>query len=281
MKIILSRKGFDSDFGKGPSPILPDGTLLSLPVPPRDPRTEMYCFSDLKLNDNKTYFDIVKELGYSYTIDARCHLDPDLCSHVILRKKGWRPLFGQASTAQTHLENNGIKEGDIFLFFGWFRRTHMNLMGRISFIKNDPGRHIIFGYLQVEQIIEVGRGDKVFDWAKYHPHANVELRGENKRTTNNTIYVARETLSWDNEKPGAATLKCNDNLVLTKEGYSRSKWKLPEFFKEIKISYHNPSCWKNGYFQSVGRGQEFVIGEDSRTENWAKKLIHNSEIIGK
>ncbi len=33
MQIILSRKGFDSASGGGPSPILPDGTLLSLPIP--------------------------------------------------------------------------------------------------------------------------------------------------------------------------------------------------------------------------------------------------------
>ena len=28
MKVILSRKGFDSEYGGGPSPILPDGELL-------------------------------------------------------------------------------------------------------------------------------------------------------------------------------------------------------------------------------------------------------------
>ena len=33
MKVILSRKGFDSQYGGMPSPILPDGTLLSLPIP--------------------------------------------------------------------------------------------------------------------------------------------------------------------------------------------------------------------------------------------------------
>jgi len=35
MKLILSRKGFDSTYGGYPSPILPDGTLLSLPIPNR------------------------------------------------------------------------------------------------------------------------------------------------------------------------------------------------------------------------------------------------------
>jgi len=33
MKIILSRKGFDSSLGKIPSPIFPSGELCSLPIP--------------------------------------------------------------------------------------------------------------------------------------------------------------------------------------------------------------------------------------------------------
>lgn len=33
MKFILSRKGFDSGYGGCASPILPDGTMLSIPIP--------------------------------------------------------------------------------------------------------------------------------------------------------------------------------------------------------------------------------------------------------
>jgi len=36
MKVILSRKGFDSSNGGCPSPIMPDGTLLSMPIPSDD-----------------------------------------------------------------------------------------------------------------------------------------------------------------------------------------------------------------------------------------------------
>ncbi|MBA3801209.1 MAG: hypothetical protein H0X18_19410 [Geodermatophilaceae bacterium] len=35
MKLILSRKGFDSAAGGCPSPILEDGSMLSLPIPDR------------------------------------------------------------------------------------------------------------------------------------------------------------------------------------------------------------------------------------------------------
>lgn len=36
VKFILSRKGFDSGSGGRPSPILPDGTMLSRPIPEQD-----------------------------------------------------------------------------------------------------------------------------------------------------------------------------------------------------------------------------------------------------
>ncbi len=41
MKIILSRKGFDSSAGGVPSPIFPDGGLLSLPIP--DKASQIAC----------------------------------------------------------------------------------------------------------------------------------------------------------------------------------------------------------------------------------------------
>ena len=36
LKVILSRKGFDSSNGGCPSPIMPDNTLLSFPIPSDD-----------------------------------------------------------------------------------------------------------------------------------------------------------------------------------------------------------------------------------------------------
>jgi len=52
MKIILSRKGSDSQYGKQPSPILPDGTLLSLPIPAIN---EKVRFNDLSYK-NKSFY---------------------------------------------------------------------------------------------------------------------------------------------------------------------------------------------------------------------------------
>lgn len=36
MKLILSRKGFDSAAGKCPNPILPDGRMVALPIPDKN-----------------------------------------------------------------------------------------------------------------------------------------------------------------------------------------------------------------------------------------------------
>ena len=51
MKIILFKKGFDSGAGGMPSPILPDGTLLYMPIPSGD----KIKYFELKYNE-KTYF---------------------------------------------------------------------------------------------------------------------------------------------------------------------------------------------------------------------------------
>ena len=57
MKVILSRKGFDSVYGGYPSPILPGGEMVSLPIPLED----SIRYSDLKIGD-LTYYDLMKDL---------------------------------------------------------------------------------------------------------------------------------------------------------------------------------------------------------------------------
>jgi hypothetical protein len=87
MKIILSRKGFDTQYGGQPSPILPDGTLLSLPIPAKE---EKLKFSELTFN-GKSYLDIIHELKPRTKISEKytCHLDPDLRIDATLRKSKW------------------------------------------------------------------------------------------------------------------------------------------------------------------------------------------------
>lgn len=273
MKIILSRKGFDSANGGYPSPILPDGRLISLPIPSKDKIT----YNNLKLDENTTYFYLMKQLNdkikYNkkwHILDEKteCHLDPDVYMNIIKRKSGWTPSFGQINASQTHLENNKVKEGDIFLFFGWFKHTKYK-NNKLVFDNTKPDLHIIFSYLEIGKIIKTYK-DNIQNWLDYHPHIN-KLRMNNKT---NTVYVSNKKLSYNNALPGSGVFKFNKNLVLTKEGYSRSKWELPNFLKNLNITHHSAKSWKEeGYFKSADIGQEFVIEENKEVENWAKNII--------
>ncbi len=262
MQVILSRKGFDSATGGQPSPILPDGTLLSLPIPASDSTQK---FTDISFK-GESYYDIIRQLKENTKIKEKwnCHLDPDLRKSCLQRKRNWRPLFGQADLSQNHLENNGVKAGDLFLFFGWFKETE-KVHGKLQYKKNADDLHIIFGYLQIGAIFN---NNNFPEQVKYHPHAIREFK-----TNNNCIYEAGDVLSFARSYPGGGCFKYNENLVLTKSGYSRSKWNLPDFFRDIKISYHKPESFKSNYFQSVGRGQEFVIEENVFVSGWAKEKI--------
>src|SRR5207253_1762100 len=111
MKVILSRKGFDSANGGVPSPILPDGALCPLPIPSNEPPR----FKDVMWH-GEPLSNIVSALTNSRiaSLDG-VHLDPDLQEQARPRASGWLPLFGQVDSAQTHLENCGVGVGDIFL----------------------------------------------------------------------------------------------------------------------------------------------------------------------
>lgn len=263
MKVILSRKGFDSKNGGHPSPIVPDGRLISLPIPCK--RDKVY-YNELILVDNGTYHDLMVDLGIKVSYPT-CHLDPDIRREVMPRNRNWKPLFGQIDTAQRHLEKQGVTIGDLFLFFGWFKRTEY-VNRKIAFVQNAPDLHIIFGYMQVGEIVKVDSFAHLDEWMQYHPHVRSEKRRKNQT---NTLYVARDRLSFNQNLPGAAFFNFDMKLVLTKDGFSRSKWDLdPKIFQSAIISYHRDKAWRNGYFQSVGRGQEFVIKDNYEVENWVK-----------
>ena len=57
------------------------------------------------------------------------HLDPDLNFDTYRHRKDranwqlWRGMLGQAGIAQSHLNNQGVGSGDVFLFFGLYRRV--------------------------------------------------------------------------------------------------------------------------------------------------------------
>jgi|Deesub1362A_J573_1020465.scaffolds.fasta_scaffold00294_17 hypothetical protein len=275
MRVILSRKGFDVRYGGHPSPVLPDSRMISIPIPSIE---DVTTYEELTLNYGKyrTYYDLMKELYHEIHLkgrpeklkkDMKCHLDPDIYRDVVERQECWRPIFGQTGAAQSHLQNKGVGEGDIFLFFGTFRKTKFS-HGKLVFDRKDKEKHVIFGYLQIGEIIPLNEEGSVPEWIRYHSHA-ITYRG----AKNNTIYIARDRLSFDRELPGAGTFIFDRSLILTKEGYTKSRWDLPGFFRGVGMSYHSVLNWKKDYFQSSLIGQEFIIKEDNRVEEWAKEII--------
>lgn len=266
MKIILSRKGFDSASGKQPNPIMPDGTLLSLPIPSGNDDKE-FTYSSLTW-DGKSYYDIIHSLKPNSDIaaDDYCHLDPDLRKCICPRPANWEPAFGQVNAALTHLRNQDVSVGDIFLFFGWFRATEVK-EGRLVYINSAPDLHIIYGYMQIREIIE--KEQDIPQWLESHPHASYKNAWNRKL---NAIFLASDRLSILPDKQGSGTLGYRDDRVLTMKGMSRGCWNLPSFFRNVPISYH-PHPWKGHYFKSVGRGQEFVMEATPEVLAWTRKII--------
>ena len=264
MKMILSRKGFDSGYGGMASPILPDGTLLSLPIPSK---AETVKFTDLHY-DKQSYYDIIKSLMPMPKIKERyaCHLDPDIRKDVIARPDGWKPAFGQEGAALGHLQNQGVGIGDMFLFYGWFRQTECDEDGNLHYVPKSSDRHIIYGYMQVGRVVK--SSVDVPKWLMSHPH-NSPKRWSSKL---NAIYIAGDNLSIEPELPGAGCLRYSDKLVLTKEGCSRRVWDLPDFMRNIPITY-NADAWKGECFMSAARGQEFVFEANDDAIGWVKDML--------
>jgi len=245
---------------------MPDGSLLSLPIPYEQ---DIIKYTDLTFQ-GKSYLEIINELSppdKQLKKSHSAHLDPDIRFECLpKRNKDWRPVFGQSDAALGHLNKQGVQPGDIFLFFGWFRQTEWH-KSKLRYVKNSPHLHIIYGYLQIDQIIS--NAEPAPDYALRHPHANTFHRSKSL----NAIFVGTENLTFSPSHPGAGTLQFSENRVLTQPGQSRSRWKLPEFFRELDISYHTPHSFKPDFFQSAAKGQEFVIQADARLTAWARDIV--------
>ena len=268
MKLILSRKGFDSQSGGCPSPIFPNDTLYSLPIP-YDPSEITYA--DLWHGDTNIG-EVVEDLTRKCVKrDCDAHLDPDINPVAYRRQAGWQPLFGQSGAAQGHLDNQGVQIGDLFLFFGLFQKIEKT-SGGWCFVKDAPKQHILWGWLQIGKICKVDQLAKdELPWSRYHPHRH---RSRDKDSTN-TLYVASRELNLGGGSiaPGAGCfLKPHEPLVLTNpNGSGVTDWRLPRCFYpdngKSPLTYHPKlDHWRHNerytYLRSASRGQEFVLDLD-------------------
>lgn len=267
MKVILSRKGFDSSNGGCPSPIMPDGTLLSMPIPSNDD----IGYDELLWGDN-TYKDILGQLKPRKEY-GKCHLDPDIRGNI--RKTAitdWKPAFGQISAAQGVLNNAGVEPGDLFLFFGWFRPVEKTDKG-YRFARKGSGdfysfadMQVIYGYMQVGEIIKQPERIREYYW---HPHSSKD-RTEDKT---NALYIPADSLSFDSSRKGYGVLDFRKDRVLTMEGKSRGVWNQYEFLKPENIYGKKKNSAKDAGLYYCGIWQELVVFESDGLLEWVREII--------
>ena len=286
MQVILSRKGFDSANGGVASPQFDDGSAMSLPIPGRHGPTR---YRDLRSTTPacSTGVDELIEDLTGGRVKGRhvCHLDPDLCRASAAATEEWTPAFGQVGAAQSHLDNEVVKSGDLFLFFGWFRDVERHA-GKWCYRPGSRSVHRLFGWLQVREKIHVGNAAATMRASRpdlqRHPH----LHGW--WATSNTIYTAAPTLTIPGiaaGRPGAGLFRGNRAHVLTRDdAASRSEWELPGCFlpegKHRGLSYHrHRGQWKEhegrARLRAVARGQEFVFDATGVTgvDTWLRSLF--------
>lgn len=281
MKLILSRKGFDSSAGGCPSPVFPDGSCYALPIP--DPRSPV-AYRDIDYQGMN-----VGTLVRNLTGDRRAglrgaHLDPDLIANVKPRADGWKPCLGQTGSAQSHLARQGVGEGDLFLFFGLFRPVERHRR-RWRFRPGSKAFHGLWGWLQIDDvhaIDELAPGQ--LPWAADHPHFH------GVPDPRNTLYVAGSNLILDGRDTGHAGAgvfpAITERYRLTApDARMTTQWLLPEFFypasEKTAMTYHQKmerwSMAESGYYlRSAARGQEFVLdvaGQQAALE-WVNSLLN-------
>ncbi|MGF1460530.1 MAG: hypothetical protein ACFBSG_16070 [Leptolyngbyaceae cyanobacterium] len=286
MKLILSLKGFDASCRGKPSPLFPDGTLYSLPIPEQQRGQQPTRYSDIAWGAQplgKLVEDLTNQAVHG---NDRAHLDPDLRADSRPRPPHWRPAFGQAGAAEGHLRNQGVTTGDIFLFYGWFRAVEQR-GDRFQYVRGAPDLHLLFGWLQVDTHLQVEASTPLPAWLREHPHnCNRTLYPQN------TLYISRRQLDLDPRLahlPGAGVFPRRvPMLQLTAPtANSRSQWELPRWFypadRASTLTYHRqPSRWQLGdrsvWLKNVGQGQEFVLNCDHYPEavNWLIELFEQA-----
>lgn len=244
MRIIFSRKGFDSSAGGCPSPIS-DGIPISLPIPTQKRSDTTY--------DHLGLGKIVEGATKGRLTGANlCHNDPMF--------EAGRCAFGQTGAAQAHLQNNGISVGDVFLFFGLFSEPD----------QRDP-HHRIFGYLRVQEIHAIGAAPSAAmqpaGFSRPHPHTIGDWN------TNNSLYVGA----------GRMAQHVSDSLRLSRAGERVSCWRIPPWLRSAGLTYHTrPDRWDGDEtLHVVARGQEFIsnVSGSAEAAAWLDETIEaiNSE----
>ena len=270
-------KGFDSSSGGCPSPIMPDGTLLSLPIPDEyAPAVVQNPEKLLKFNDlvykGHTYTQLLAGLRQTKTYNV-CHLDPDLRMDVRSTPvNGWKAAFGQTESALGVLRNAKVQIGDLFLFFGLFRKAEY-YKDTMRFVRGAKKIQIIYGYLEIGEILDKPEQIEKFYW---HPHATKGLYEEEK----NAIFLPGKHLSLCPSLPGYGVLDYREDRILTMQGENTATWKPHSFYMPNSINDDRKNSAKKGskglYY--AGQWQELVLKPNDDANDWALKMITEASL---
>jgi hypothetical protein len=263
MRVVFSRKGFDSASGGVPSPIL-DGAPISIPIPTG--RRSVTTYADIGLGT------LVHDLTRG-RIEAShlCHHDPELDVGVL----------GQVGRAQAHLSRNKVGPGDLFLFWGLFRHAVRKRSG-YCYVDGAPREHWVFGWLQVGEVVHLGLDGSwaasQFPKLRAHPHCRPGWQD------NNTLYLATNTLCIGGRSfdlPGWGMFpKSSEKLRLSMPGGPTSLWAVPKWLNPrhggVGMTFHSAvERWGDRTVQTVARGQEFVAATAGRPNAlaWLESLL--------
>lgn len=272
MKIIFSRKGFDSKAGGFPSLIFPDNQLFSIPIPSNTSHCD-YSRLTFKYEDepirnilnqvtkNKIHNGSLYECDYAQAMQG-CHHDP------MLIKESNRLSLGQAEQAESHLRNQEIASDDIFLFYGWFKRIVL-VDGRWMYDHSERDIHLIWSWMTVGEVIKLDNNNQVNSALQKFPELNVHPHLMTGWTaTPNSIYLSKE-----HSLPLFSDTRCLTDM----ENYTgRSRWRLPSCFNQPQaFTYLRSFSLEDNdvIINFRGYGQEFVLDLDKVSSHTSRQEI--------
>lgn len=304
-KVVLSRKGLDLASGHGYSPFDPEtGKYIVLPIPEGEIGGNIgkgTRFEGIKLLPNylsginvPNLRDLINHELLHYGSETKkeirekyAHFDPWLgpCPWLTAQSNHHVGAFGQANAAQSHLANQGVGIGSLFLFFTRFKpiKGRHNKLGFNMDV--NKGAYFLYGWLKVGTIAQKYKDIDNREIKQRHPHGAKHDFVDNDRKDRNTIYIADNLLFNGSSTPGCGYFpRLTKSLLLTSEERSEtpSMWELPGFFFDSRPTYLKSRDWQRSAdgltctVSSGGRGQEFVFEESKAFWQWFKNLLQKN-----
>ncbi len=280
MKIVFSRKGFDTQYGGIPSAVLPDQTLVSFPIEDK----KSIVTADTIRRGGNSIGEMVEQLSEGrIQRNYRAHLDPDLDPSAYPRERGWRPVLGQTGSPLGHLRKQGVGAGALFLFFGWYRQVEQFKTGW-AYERGTAPVHSLWGWLHVGACLDHQHVPKeTAQWLAYHPHLQRSARKKH------VLFMASDHFDINGRRVlgGGVFPRFRSSRVLSAPGANMSLWQVPDWMHpdagQAAFSYiYEEKRWRHldsglATVQTIGKGQEIVMDADATAPvfDWIAALFED------